>query len=232
MPPRPTSKARKTAASIAAAEVWATAGHDLRQPLQSLGLTARILALDCTNAERKAAVENLDLVLDSLDQMAITLSNLARLVSGAQAPDLCPVDPSAIVDAVIAECASAADAVGIAIVHVSRPHKATTDPRLLAIMLRGLVLYAIKYASGDRIMLKLSRRKARTVLDIDYAGPPPGDAMHRQAFVELPPLPTRPPRLMQGIGLAFVAELAACLQIGFACGQGRDGLQRLTLQLP
>ena len=71
-------------AGSTAAEVWLTAAHDLRQPLQSLALTSRLLTLDCTEGERRAAVENLGLVLASLDQMVAGVIELAGLASGAR----------------------------------------------------------------------------------------------------------------------------------------------------
>ena len=215
-----------------AAAVWLMAGHDLRQPLQSLALTSRILTLDCTQAERRTAIRNLELVLASFDDMVIAVTELAGLASGTRTPDITSVSLGDLVDAVVADCQAAAAVAGIAIEQLPLPTaEIETDPKLLAKIVKTLLLYAIKHGTGDRIVVKARRRRATTILDVVYAGQPPGNALKKQAFIELNPLDTDPPRLVQGLGLAFAALVADCLGVVLQTARAPGGLQRLSLEL-
>ena len=206
----------------------------MRQPLQSLALTARILTLDCTDAERRAAVQSLRLVLASLDEMVVVLTEMARLANGSQVPRLGRTMLSDVVEAVIADVGPAATAAGITLEHVARAAEVRTDSRLLAMVIKGLVLFAVKEGTGDRIVIETrlagaGRHGAKVGLDIGYTGPSPGSALYKQALIELFPLDTQPPRPVQGIGLAFVVVLVDRLKIAFDHGRGRGSKRRLSL---
>jgi signal transduction histidine kinase len=228
VPRRPVSKVQP---DNAAAGIWVAAAHDLRQPLQSLALTSRILALDRPQIERQTAVRNLGLALASFDDMLVAVIELAGLTSGTRRPELASVALARIIETVVGECGPAASAAGITLDHVSLTTAIHTDPRLLAKILKALVLYAIKYGTGDRIVIEAGKRGKATAFAVTYAGPHPGGALKHQAFIELGPLGADPSRPVQGLGLAFAAQLAGCLGFKLEPGRTRDGSRRLSLNL-
>ena len=152
-----------------------------------------------------------------------------------------------IVGDLVQDCSDAAAHAGISL--ESRATAADiiveTDPRLLAMAIKGLVLYAIKFGAGDRVVVKVRQRGARPCLDVDYTGSQIGNpirnrisnqignqiasALTKQSFIELPPLGTAPPRLVLGLGLAFVAVVADRLGIALEQGRARGATKRLSL---
>ena len=107
------------------------AGHDLRQPLQSLALTTRILSLDCTEAERIAANKHVGLAIESLDQMIVVLTEMARLGSGYSLPAKRRVRLDEVVAIATGDCAAAAARAGLSFQCTLPVAEIETDPRLL-----------------------------------------------------------------------------------------------------
>ena len=233
MASRPTGAkaAAKSKARDTTADIWVSAGHDLQQPMQSLALTVRVLGLDCTDAERQSALRHLGLIVDSLDDMLSTLIELARLANGSRSAGSSRVMLDDLVNGVVDECRPAATAAGITLEPTTLAVEIKTDPRLLTMAIRGLLLFAIKFGTGDRIPVAVLRRRGKVVVDVGYEGAAPGNALDKQAFIELTPLDVEPLRPMQGLGLAMVVQVADLLAIGFEHGRGRNGTHRLSLRM-
>ena len=97
--------------------------------------------------------------------------------------------------------------------------------------LGGLVLFALKFGTGREIRIDCRQLKAQVSIDVVYEGPDPAAFIPRQAFVDLSPMLVSPPRVLQEIGLAFIAALSVTLGVAFSHGTARSGRRRLTLRL-
>ena len=222
--------------------VWLIAGHDLRQPLQSLSLTARMLTLDCSDDDRRAAAGRLALVVSSLDQMITILHDMARLDAGSRAVLAHPVSLDAMLTSVIADC-SGTTTLPIEVRVAADACDVITDRHLLAMTVKGLLLFAIKHGNGAVIAVETRRVRSSTSIEIVYAGGAPTDAMDRQAFIEIWPTTAddsggltgrsnaSPVRLVQGVGLAVVQHLVTHLKARFDHVETPTGVHRLSLTL-
>lgn len=219
------------AAGLQASQVWLRADHDLRQPVQSLAMLAHTLSADCTEQERIETAAKITLVTDSLRDMLDTLSVLARLASGQQAPEARQGSAAALADRVVAELDPVASRLRIAVGRTGVQGQILADLALLERCVRGLVLFALKFGTGREIRIDCRQLKAQVSIDVVYEGPDPAAFIPRQAFVDLSPMLVSPPRVLQEIGLAFIAALSVTLGVAFSHGTARSGRRRLTLRL-
>lgn len=222
---RPSRTPRRTTLDL-----WSSVAHDLRQPVQAIALLAKLISAE--QAQRELG-ERLGLLTVSIDFMIEALSDIAALQQGTRAAAVRPVSLQRMAAAARTRQGKAAEAAGRQVrLH---PGEATvaSDPRLVAAILDGLLLYVIKHATDVEIEMGVRGLSKLASLDIVYGGPDPQFALRKQAFVDLRPLPDSPSEPVIGLGLMLAARLAHLLGGRIEHGRlARRGRHRLSLKLP
>jgi K+-sensing histidine kinase KdpD len=107
-----------------------------------------------------------------------------------------------------------------------------SHPKLLVLVTRSVLLNAINFGSGDRILASCRRRDDQLRLEVQYRGTSPDGGNERNAFVQLRPLASRSIAHELGLGLSLLEHL--CRRLGHSLHYAklpRDG-QLLAIELP
>lgn len=213
----------------------AAASHDLRQPLNAMGLYAQHLleqeqqpAIRRISSRLAVSIEQLGRLLQSLlDYTRLTLPGGVQV--RAEAFALRP-----LLERLSGEIRREARLQGIELEWRCAELWVRSDPLLLERVLRNLLSNALRHASAQRVWLCAEAEGAAVRLDVADDGrglAPEEQALVFEEFRQLDN-PGRNAELGLGLGLAIVRQLAALLghplQLHSAPGQGT----RFSLQLP
>lgn len=144
---RALQEARREAdhANQAKSRFLATASHDLRQPLQTLGLLTGTLRRMTTDPDCLEVVHEQEIAVEAMSRLLNALLDVSKLESGAVRPDVVDFPLSVILDELRGEFASIASAKGLRLTIHSTSMQAHSDPALVGQVLRNLVSNAVKY---------------------------------------------------------------------------------------
>lgn len=191
--------------------------HDVRQPLQALGLL-----LSSPRISRDPKFELLVQQLQGCHQWIYELSENATEIAAIQAhqpppPELAPVDVFALVSSFSNWTAPLANSKGLRVI-VALPaghqmHMITTDARKLKRVLANLLHNALRYTPAGEVSLTLRLMDGWIEMEVaDEADPLPAHVHARLATLELPdPIKGG---LRRGLGLFVVTGF--CRQMGWA----------------
>jgi two-component system, sensor histidine kinase len=182
------AKESAEAASRAKSQFLAAASHDLRQPVQALGLfTAALQAMarrpQLSGQEVAQVVSRLQLALQGLGRLLNGLFDLSGLESGTVAVANRPVEVAALLAELQSAFAGPAAAKGLGF-EVVLPHGLwlDTDPVILARVLSNLVANALRYTSQGRILVGC-RRRAHAQVELQVLDTGIGIAAEEQAHI-------------------------------------------------
>jgi len=149
----------------------AVAGHDLRQPLQVIGMVLARLAAR-TGDERDLSW--LDIANGEIARLAAGLDHLAVLSRDDDVTEGGPVIGDLCVDTVLKEAVVAwrhhAQAKGLRLDVVATGLTIRSNPRLLAVIIGNLVSNAIKYTEQGGVVLGCGRRGCEVVIEVVDTG--------------------------------------------------------------
>ena len=192
----------------------AAASHDLRQPLQSLGLYLSVLQKKVV--ELPEAVEIGDKMRNSLNVMGElmdVLLDISKLDSGAVEPDLKEFGLQSLFDQLSSQHTPQAREKHLAFVVESTQQSVISDPGLLQRVLENLVTNAIRYTEQGVVTMRCVLLGDRARIDvIDTGVGIPSDAQET-IFDEYFQLdnPVRDRRKGLGLGLSIVKHIAKIL---------------------
>ena len=154
------SERRATAlASERRARFFAGANHDLRQPLQAMGIYLQILQARATGSD-KEAVEQLSKTAQTISMLVEQLLEVSRIETGNIEVKFENIRIADLFNELSREFAPVAAAKGF--LFQIRPVDAmiSTDPLLLSRILRNLISNALRYSTkpGSKIVLGARRR--------------------------------------------------------------------------
>jgi signal transduction histidine kinase len=214
------------------AQLWAQAAHDLRQPVQSALLVMRMLDEGAARAEQKRAARHVAAALESLSEMLNTLTLMARIKAGLQVVPLRICELSDVLGHTVREMTKLAAERGISLRFRSVQGLVRSHPKLLVLATRSVLLNAIKFGNGDRILACCRRCDGQLRLEVQYKGASPDGGGERNAFVQLSPLVNRSIASELGLGLSMLEHL--CRRLGHSLHHAklpRNG-QLLAIELP
>jgi signal transduction histidine kinase len=194
------------------ARLWAQAAHDLRQPVQAALLLTKMLEAESAQVKRKQVARHVAGALQSLNEMLETLAQLSRIEAGVQVLSLRTCQLSHVLDATLREVAEIAAERGIPLRLRNIRGVVRTNPKLLATAARSLLLNAIKFGTGDGILVCCRRRGSQLRLEVHFAGTPFDGAIERNAFVQLSPSDDRRTVTELGLGVSLLEHL--CRRLG------------------
>ncbi len=184
-----------------------TAGHDLRQPLQAVGLYLEALEAGAdparTLGRAKASVQHLgDLLTTILDN--------AKLDAGLIDPVVQRFPLAPMLERLAMDFTLQAEAKGLSLRWVPSSQSAVSDPVLLESMLRNLMQNALRYTPAGRLLLGVRRRGMALEIQVCDTGKGIEPQDHARIFQDFTRLQ---PDLAagHGIGLSVVRRFAELL---------------------
>lgn len=216
------------AANAAKSRFFAAASHDLRQPLQAMGLYLSVLQGDGPTLARMGEC------MDALDRLLAQVMDLSRLDSGQTTAHPEPLALQPLLQRLADTYEAAARKKGLQL----RVHPTTawaqSDPVLLERVLANLLTNAIRYTERGGVLLGVRRQGAGLRLCVADTGigiPPEAHEAVFEEFVQLDNAERNPER-GHGLGLPTVRRIAALLDhpVGLHSCVGRGSV--FTLDLP
>lgn len=172
----------------AALSLWASAGHDLRQPIQSLLLMVHLMALTDDAEKRRNTAKSMEAALQSLQSMIGDLARFARFDTGTTPRALGDVALDVLARRAAEQQRSVGRAQAQTIAIDVQPSVVRTDERMAAELIAGLIRLAAVLSKGDPIQIRSVPSSSRPRLTIEFAGPPPTGHQLGGTFVD-PPQP-------------------------------------------
>jgi signal transduction histidine kinase len=214
------------------ARLWAHAAHDLRQPVQAALLVARMLEVESARTAQKQAARHVAVALESLSEILEVLALLSRIEAGLQGVPLRIFQLSDVLEPTMREFAKIAKERSIPLRLRSMRGVVRSNPKLVAIATRSLLLNAIKFGNGDRILVCCRKRGSQLRLEVQFGGAALDGGSERNAFVQLPPLAGRSVVSELGLGFSLLEHL--CNRLGHSLHYTKLPLtgQLLALELP
>lgn len=149
---------------------FAGASHDLRQPLQAIGIYCSLLKKRAQGPLEPLA-RSLAGAVDSLSRLVEELLEISRLDAGAIQPRLQQVLLDEMLAQIAQEFTPLAHGKGLQM-RVRRPPLAVeSDPVLLARVLRNLLGNAIRYTGRGGVLLAARRRAGQVSIEVWDTGP-------------------------------------------------------------
>ncbi len=225
------------AATQAKTRFFAAASHDLRQPLQALGLFTETLRQRNLDSGVKPLIDSVAASVNALDALFTELLDITRLDSGGLAPRPRDFAVDDILGRLRLHFEPLAFDKGLALRLRGGRHVAHADPLLVERILRNLTSNAIRYTQDGGVLVAARRRGDNLLLQVWDSGigiHPSDQARVFDEFVQLghggsaAESSTRPGL---GLGLAIVRRLAALLRapLQMRSVPGRGTVFSLTL---
>jgi CheY-like chemotaxis protein len=230
-------QARRAAEAAHHAKVrfFASVNHDLRQPLNALGLLAQTLQARATDADTHELADHMVACVDGMGQVVDELLGLARLDAGPLAPQPAAWQLSEVLHEVACTFAPLARLKGLALaVQVAPQGRVCCDRALLTRVLGNLVANAIRYTAAGSVRLVAHDHEAAVELSVQDTGIgiPAQHLPHIFDEFYQAHNPQRDRRAGLGLGLATVKRLSTLMglpvRVHSVVGQG----SRFTLTLP
>jgi two-component system, OmpR family, sensor kinase len=210
----------------------ATASHELRTPIFSLGGFLELIADEELDDEtRRSFVHEIRGQVDRLGKLATDLLDLSRLEAGSLELRPEPTDLAAICRTVAGEFAPAA-AQSSSALELELPRgrlRATCDPERLAQIMRILIDNALRHTpDGTRVVVSAARDGDTARLAVSDSGPGIKRADLERIFE---PFVTSDDARGSGLGLAIARELAERMS-GRLQATSMPGRTTFSLELP
>lgn len=191
----------------------AHAGHDLKQPLEAIGMFTGMLDRQVDTARGRLLLRDLRLAQRSMRGLLDQILEISRLESGVVEPAPVEVPLAPLLEQLASEFRPQAEAKGLELRMVATSRAVVTDPALLERILRNLLANAVRYTERGRVLVGCRLRGGALSVEIHDSGQgiAPGDV--RRIFEEFVQLdrPDRDRSQGIGLGLAIVDRLARLL---------------------
>ncbi|AWL10847.1 Histidine kinase [Saliniradius amylolyticus] len=211
----------------------AAASHDLRQPLNAIGLFIQALTQRLSTTQHQDILSPLGQSFSSLKRLLDTLLDLSRLDSGDLELDWRQVTLDSVMLPLLDEFRVKATNKGLSIDYASCDVVVQTDPMVLARILRNLLDNAVKYTQQGGIRILVSRHNDQLRLSVQDTGIGiPCQELDR-IFNEYHQIANkrRDAREGVGLGLSIVQKLAHLLgsEVDVESEPGKGSVFSLTL---
>ncbi|MBU0827459.1 MAG: hybrid sensor histidine kinase/response regulator [Gammaproteobacteria bacterium] len=224
-------RAQAEAANEAKSRFFAAASHDLRQPLQAMGLYLSVLE---GGRNDPTTLARLNECMTSLDGLLEVVMDLSRLESGQITPHPRAFALQPLLSRLAWMYEGSARQKGLQLrVHPTSAW-ALSDATLLERVLSNLIANAIRYTTRGGVLLAVRRCKAGVRVCVIDTGIGIPESAHQSVFEEFVQLnnPERDPTRGSGLGLSTVRRVTALLghplSLRSAVGRGTA----FTIELP
>lgn len=223
-----TAGRRAERANLSKSRFLAAASHDLRQPLQSVGLLIGLLEKTATDPRSRGLIEKLDTSAHAMTDMLDTLLELNQLEAGVVTPIISDFPIGDLLSRIHGELRYHAQAKGLDLRLVKCGAVVRCDPKLLAQIVRNLISNAVKYTHRGKVLLGCRRHGDLLRISVLDTGIGIADDQLGAIFEEFHQIdnPARDRGRGLGLGLSIVQRLATLLDLEVsvrsACGRGSE----------
>lgn len=207
---------------------WDQASHDLRQPVQSLQLLARVFARHADSSPTREAAAHMRGVVEDIARMHEALVQLSRLECGRTPPDRQPVALNELVTNIVGELAAAARDRHAELRTRSLEMSPETDAAWLGIILRALIHFTLRHCEGGDVVISGKSRKGAVSVVIDFRGPDVPAKEIAGVFLES----TGPEQWHAVLGPGYLDRLCALLGYRLDFRAGKPGKPAFELAIP
>jgi len=231
-------RAQKEAAEIAnkaKSRFFATASHDLRQPIHALHLFLGTLKNMRLPVEAQRPLANVLRCTESIDEMFVSLLDVAKFDAGTITPQLSDFPVMNILSRIRHECTPQAVTKGLELAVVPCSAWIKSDQLMVERIVRNLVTNAIRYTTEGRILVGC-RRRAGGALELVVQDTGIGIAPDQQDKIFAEFYKVAPIELDQsglGLGLSIVEQLAHLLHapVGLTSIEHKGSRFSVTLRM-
>lgn len=214
----------------------AAASHDLRQPMHAMGLFIARLGQLPLGSGADALVDNLELAVQSMQDLLDGLLNLSQLEAGAVKPEFRAHPVEQTFQAVRAALSAQARAQGLRLRVRPTDLWVLTDPALLQRVVMNLAHNALRYTSHGAVLIVCRKVHDGTGVRIDVMDSGRGidPAHHGRIFQEFYRVDGESPDVSKGMGLGLniVARTADVLGAALALRSALGCGARFSVTLP
>ena len=201
-------------AEKAKTQFFASASHDLRQPVQSLFFFAQALAERLKGHPGAELLSSMELSLNALKLLLDSLLDVSKLDAGAIEPKPVEFPLASLIERLAAEYRPRAESQGISFRAVTTSAWVRTDPMLLERMVRNLIENALRYTIHGGILIGCRRGRNMVRIATVDTGIGISDHQREAVFDEFVQVgnPERDRAKGLGLGLAIVKRLGVLLE--------------------
>ena len=228
-------KEKAEKANLGKSEFLAAASHDLRQPLNSIGLFLYGLKQKVQGDNGTLQlVDKIGSAHQALSNMFSALLEISNIDTGKIQAHSKLIEPSLVVQSVVDELTDSATAKGLQIRHNSSNAWAMTDEVLLSRIVRNLLGNAIKYTEKGHIEITESVEQQRLSIAISDTGIGIPEEELGNIFDEYYQVSNKRRDRTEGVGLGLSITQRLCDLLGYEISvTSREGLGScFTLTLP
>jgi len=202
-------------ANLAKSRFLATASHDLRQPLQTLGLLSGALRRMISDDETREVVDQQQLAVDAMSRLINALLDISKLESGAIKLELTTFEIGPLFEELRREFAGAANSKGLRFSTDAPRDLVYSDPALIGQVLRNLISNAIKYTRAGSVELRCENCGPKLRIEVRDSGVGIAAEQLPHIFEEFYQVGVSPnsPREGYGLGLSIVQRIDRLLDM-------------------
>ncbi|MEO8065193.1 MAG: ATP-binding protein [Pseudomonadota bacterium] len=221
-------------ANLAKSRFLATASHDLRQPLQTLGLLNGALRRMIIDADCRDVLQQQEQAIDAMSRLLNALLDISKLESGAIKLELTDFELGPLLDEMRREFAGMATNKALKLSFDAPRVLVHSDSALVAQALRNLISNAIKYTARGTVEIRCTRHESRLRVEVRDSGVGIGPDQLPFIFDEFYQVGVSPnsSRDGYGLGLSIVQRISKLLsmpvKVQSTVGQGST----FSIELP
>ena len=221
-------------ANLAKSRFLATASHDLRQPLQALGLLNGALRRMVTDDESREVVEQQQMAVDAMSRLINALLDISKLESGAIKLELTAFELGPLFEELRREFAGMANSKGLRFSTDSPVDLIYSDPALIGQVLRNLISNAIKYTRAGTVEVRCENCGPLLRVEVRDSGVGIAADQLPHIFEEFYQVGVSPnsSREGYGLGLSIVQRIARLLDMKVAVESVPGSGSRFSVELP
>jgi len=229
-------EARKAAvdANLAKSKFLSAAGHDLKQPLEAIGMFSGMLERRMPDDRSAAIMRDMHDAQRSMRSLLDSILSLSKLEAGVVAPNPSKFDLQPLLIQLTREYRVSAQSKGISLRLVPTTLTLNTDPLLLERIIRNFLSNAVRYTKEGRILLGCRRSEDDFRIEVWDTGPGIPTEGIENIFTEFSQLhdPERDRSEGIGLGLAIVKRLANLLDLKIECSSKVGHGSRFAVVIP
>ena len=200
--------------SLAKSRFFASASHDLRQPLQALALFTSALDTHVTSTQGRTILGAVKQSLATMDQMFESMLDMSRIEAGVLRAEPRIFIVNDLLERLEVEFLPQATDKGLRLKVVRSSAAIHTDPALLARILRNFLSNAVRYTDRGKIIFGCLRRGPKLAICVGDSGSGIAEDQRQAIFEEYFQGRQRRAAAGMGLGLAIVRRLADLLGHG------------------